>query len=259
MHPALYSWRDELSDAIVRWLALVCGGAVLSLAVAQIFQPQSGPRVARPVGPAWVDIEKPFPAFALSIPEAADAPASYAVRRNRDGGGRKDILGLGDADGADPYLRVEVYRPGSEISRFATPTVIIAADAAALGTVDLRPSAEPLPTKFGPMTVMSFETARGTPRQCLGFVRSYADPMLQLSGWFCRGGEVIDRATLACALDRLTLISAGSQPTVGALFADAELHRSYCGQHDPILAATPKYHLLWKALESRPKLRRIDQ
>jgi hypothetical protein len=259
MHPALYSWRDELSDAIVRWLACVCGAAFLAIAVAHLVQPQPVRYVAKPAPPEWVDIEKPFPAFALSVPEAADAPASYAIKRNRVGGGRKDILSLGDSDGADPYLRVEVYRPGSEISRFAAPTVAIAADAAALGPVDLRQSAEPLPTKFGPLTILTFNTAHGTPRQCLGFVRSYEDPMLQLSGRFCRGGEAIDRATLACALGRLTLLSAGSEPKVGALFADAELRRSYCGQRDPILAATPKYHLLWKALEIRPLLRRIDR
>jgi hypothetical protein len=40
------------------------------------------------------------------------------------------------------------------------------------------------------------------------------------------------------------------------LFAQAELHRSFCGQHDPILASTPKYRLLWKALATRPEPRR---
>ena len=75
---------------------------------------------------------------------------------------------------------------------------------------------------------------------------------MQLSGWFCQGGtEFVEQSTLACALDRLTLLSAGSEPKVGALFAQAELNRSYCGQRDPILAATPKYHLLWKALANR--------
>ena len=54
------------------------------------------------------------------------------------------------------------------------------------------------------------------------------------------------------ALDRLTLLSAGSEPRVGALFADAELRRSYCGQRDPILAPTPKHQLLWKALGVDP-------
>ena len=90
-------------------------------------------------------------------------------------------------------------------------------------------------------------------------MRAYDDPMLQMSGWFCRGGEPIQPNTLACALDRLSLLSAGSEPKVGALFAQAELNRSFCGQHDPILAATPKYKLLWKALARRPEPRRIGR
>ena len=49
---------------------------------------------------------------------------------------------------------------------------------------------------------------------------------------------------LACALDRLTLLSAGSAPKGGALFALAELNCNFCGQLDPILTATSKYHLL---------------
>ena len=73
---------------------------------------------------------------------------------------------------------------------------------------------------------------------------------------FCQGGtEFIEQSILACALDRLTLLAAGSEPKLGALFAQAELNRSYCGQRDPILAATPKYHLLWKALAKRAEPR----
>ena len=107
---------------------------------------------------------------------------------------------------------------------------------------------------------MSFVTSKGMPRRCLGFVRTYSDPRLQLSGWFCQGGaEFIEQSTLACALDRLTLLAAGSEPKVGALFAQVELNRSYCGQRDTILAATPKYHLLWKALATRPQPRRIGR
>ena len=78
-----------------------------------------------------------------------------------------------------------------------------------------------------------------------------------MSGWFCRRGEFIERATLACALDRLTLLSAGSEPKVGALFAKAELHRTFCGQRDPILASTPAFKQLWQALATRPLARRI--
>ena len=259
MHPALHSWREELPALFVRLLAYVGGLALLSIAAADFFQPPPVKSAVTPVHrPAWIEVERPFPAFALAIPEASDQPESYAIRRHAAGGGRKDILGLGNPDGLTPYLQVEIYRPGSEISRFAKPAKAIAEDAAGMEPINLTPAAEPLPSKFGPLSVIAFDTAKGAARHCLGFVRAFADPRLQLSGWFCQGGgDFVRQSTLACALDRLTLLSAGSEPKVGALFAKAELNRDFCGQRDPLLAATPKYHLLWKALATRPAPRRI--
>jgi hypothetical protein len=260
MHPALHSWREELPSTFVRLLAYLGGLLVLSIAAAHVFQSAPTTHAAPGKRPAWTEIERPFPAFALSIPEAADLPSNYAIRRHNEGGGRKDILSLGEPDSVSPYLQIEIYRPGSEIPRFAAPKATIVAAAAALGPVALRRDEEPLASKFGPLAIVAFETSKGTPRRCLGFVRTYDDPMLQMSGWFCQGGpDFIERSTLACALDRLTLLSAGSEPKVGALFAQAELNRSFCGQHDPILASTPKYKLLWKALATRPEPRRIGR
>jgi hypothetical protein len=252
MHPALNSWREQLPSTFVRMLAYLGGITLLSIGAAQIFQ--SRPAI-NPISaidrPPWIEIEKPFPAFALSIPEAAGMPSHYAIMRNRDGGGRKDVLSLGEPDGTAPYLQVEVYRPGSEIRRFARPEAEIAKGAAGLGPAQLG-RGEPLNSKFGSLSIVPFAATKGTPRHCLGFVRAYENPLLQLSGWFCQGGEdFIDRATLACALDRFTLLSSGSEPKAGALFAQAELRRSFCGQRDPILAPTPKYQLLWKAAEAR--------
>ncbi|MGH6726098.1 MAG: hypothetical protein ACREB8_06085 [Pseudolabrys sp.] len=259
MHPALHSWREELPATVVRLLAYLGGIAVLSMVAAQYFRSQPPSHAAPIQRPEWIEIERPFPAFALAIPEAVDVPASYAIRHHAMGGGRKDILTLGEPDGVAPYLRVEIYRPGSELIRFPAATDAIAAAASALGPVALKRE-EPLASKFGPLTVVPFETSKGAPRHCLGFVRDFDDPRLALSGWFCRGGaDFIERSTLACALDRLTLLSAGSEPKVGAMFAQAELNRSYCGQRDPILAPTPKYHLLWKALATRPEPRRIGR
>ena len=107
---------------------------------------------------------------------------------------------------------------------------------------------EPLASKVGPLSIVAFETSKGIARNCLGFVRAYDDPRMQLSGWFCHGGaEFIERGTLACALDRLSLLAAGSEPKIGALFAQAELNRSFCGQRNPLLAPTPKHRALWKA------------
>jgi hypothetical protein len=264
MHPALYSWREQLPATLVRMLAYLGGITVLSIGAALIFQSRPAINAINPSGrPQWVEIEKPFPAFALAIPEAAGVPSHYTILRNRAGAGRKDILSLGEPDGAAPYLQVEVYRPNSEIRHFARPEAEIAKAAAGLGPTQLG-RGEPLDSKFGSLSIIPFAATQSTPRHCLGFVRAYDEPRLQLSGWFCQGtkfggADFIDRSTLACALDRLTLLSAGSEPKVGALFAQAELHRSFCGQRDPILTPTPKYQLLWKAAASRPEPRRIGR
>lgn len=251
MHPALYSWRDDLPALFVRLLAYGGGLTLLSTVAAHFFQsPPVMEAIAPPHRSEWVEIEKPFPAFALSIPEAADVPSQYAIRRHDEGGGRKDILSLGQADGVAPYLQVEIYRPGVEQARFADPLTEITTAAAALGPADVTAESELLPSKFGALRIVDFAASKGVPRKCLGFVRIYDDPRLQLSGWFCQGakfggGDFIERSTLACALDRLTLLAAGSEPKVGALFAQAELNRSYCGQHSPLMAPTPKHRALW--------------
>jgi len=260
MHPALHSWREELPAHFVRALAYVGGCAVLSIAAVQFFQ---SPPVKTAIAPVdrseWIEIERPFPAFALAIPEAGGQPSGYAIRRHAEGNGRKDILTLGDPNAATPFLQVEIYRPGSEPVAFAGPAAEVASGAAAMGPLSMTPDTEPLASKFGPLSLVSFETAYGAPRRCLGFVRAYDDPNLRLSGWFCQGGEFVARSTLACALDRLTLLAAGSEPKVGALFAQAELNRSFCGQREPLLAATPKYRVLWQALATRPEPRRIGR
>ena len=151
--------------------------------------------------PDWIEVERPFPAFALSIPEAADMPASYVIRRHSEGGGRKDILTLGEPDSVSPYLQVEIYRPGSEISRFADPKAAIITEAKALAPIEVQRAGEPLASKFGPLAIVSFSPSKGTPRHCVGFVRTYGDPRLQLSGWFCQDGTefIAQRQNTVCS------------------------------------------------------------
>lgn len=247
MHPALRDWREDLHATFLRLLAYVCGLAVLSIAAAHVFRPPPDDVmvVSKPRAD-WIEVERPHPAFELTIPEAADVPPSYSIRRHRTGNGRKDILGLGDPNGTGPYLRVEVYRPGSEIETFKDPIDEIAARTTDMRIEGLRSSDEPLPSKFGPMSIVTFDTV---PHRCVGFVRSYDDPRLEIVGWFCQGGtEPIECGMLTCALDRFALISAGSEPKVGALFARVELQRQFCGQRSTLLAPTPKYKMLWAAL-----------
>ena len=246
MHPTLHCWREELPSTLVRVLVYLGGVAVLSIAAAQVFQSAPVMNAIMPIHHSeWIEIERPFPAFALSIPEAADVPFRYAIRRHAQGGGRKDILALGEADGLAPHLQVEIYRPGGETRRFADPRAEIVESAAALGPIEMDQADEPLASKFGPLAIVAFEASKGSARHCLGFVRAYDDPLLQLSGWVCQGGaDFVERSTLACALDRLTLLSAGSEPKVGALFAQAELNRSFCDQRNSLLAPTQKHRAL---------------
>jgi len=60
-------------------------------------------------------------------------------------------------------------------------------------------------------------------------------------------------STLSCPLDRLTLLAAGNDSKVGALFAQAELRRNFCGQRNILMAPTPKYRALWKAIAERQR------
>jgi hypothetical protein len=261
VHPALYSWREELPSIVSRVCAYLSGTALLSVAAAQFFQSSPAIDAINPVHrSAWITIERPFPAFALEIPEAAGVPASYAIRRNVDGGGRKDILTLGEANSAAPFLAVEIYRAGREMTDFVAPQDDLASRAAEAGPSSEPRVQTPLPSKFGPLSIATYDLTEPPVRHCLGFLRDFDDPPLQLSGRFCQGGaDFIERSTLACALDRLTLLSAGSEPKIGALFARAELNRRFCGERDPILAPTPKYKLLWQALATRPEPRRLGR
>jgi len=265
LHPALHSWREELPATFVRVSAYLCGIGLLSIAAAELFQ--STP-VIEPINPAhrseWIAIERPLAAFALDIPEAAGVPASYVIRRNVEGGGRKDILTMGEAQDAAPFLEVEIYRPGRELGHFADTDDDLAAHAAEAGAIAAQRQDEPLQSKFGTLSILAFDVTAPALRHCLGFLRDFDDPtaatpLLQLSGRFCQGSGYVGRSTLACALDRLTLLAAASEPKIGALFAHAELNRHFCGERDPIIAPTPKYKLLWQALATRPEPRRIGR
>jgi hypothetical protein len=253
VHPALHSWRDEMPTAFVRGLAILCGLTVLSVFSAWIAQSPKAIRIIKPIHQTeWIAVERPFPAFTLSIPEANDVPASYGLRRHATGGGREDILSLGEPEGVTPFFQVEIYRPGSEIKHFNDPAREIAAQTSELSSDAVVLAQDPLESKFGPLTIGAFDITRGGPRHCLAFMRIYDDPRLRISGRFCQGGtDFVDRSTLACALDRLSLLSAGSEPKIGALFAKAELHRAFCGERNPLLMPTPAHRALWSKTAQR--------
>jgi hypothetical protein len=196
----------------------------------------------------WIEVNKPFPAFALALPHF-DAPR-YASWRHIDGGGRKDVMTFGDFGSAGATAVIELYRPGDESESEPEMTASIP---------ELRLSsglAGTIETKFGWVAVEPFtDRAPGGERRCLRLSHSFEEPRFEFSGWFCNAGEeLIDRRMIACALDRLTLVAAGSEPKLGALFARAELKRTFCGQQGVLVAATPKRND-WIDAARDPRLR----
>jgi hypothetical protein len=151
---------------------------------------------------------------------------------------------------------VEIYRPGKELTRFGDPLAEVSARAVELGNTSQFAPAPAVSTKFGDVALVDFVAARDNRiRHCVGFVRAFGDPLLQIAGWYCKGSdEIIDYQKIVCALDRLSVIAAGSDPKVAALFAAAELQRKFCKEKPVLRGATLKRND-WIEAGRDPKLR----
>jgi hypothetical protein len=238
VHPALINFAAEFHAICVRLLAYLCGVGALALIAADLF---SGPtldtvEVAVPLRhrDAWAAAVRPQPAFAAPVSDFASQSESYEVFRHAQGGGRKDILRWSAALSEAPLSQIELYRPGTELVAFGPPAAEIAARVAQ-GLNDAVQAAGVIETKFGPVALVGFVShASGKPQPCIGFAHSFDTPRMQISGWSCQGESAqAQRQAIACALDRLTMLSAGNDPKVAELFARAELRRAGCHATPP--------------------------
>jgi hypothetical protein len=230
----------EFRGAMVRILAYLCAIGALSLIAAALFKhPQAGDVSHAPPRPAWLDVDNPWPAFELAIPGFGEGETHYAIRRHLAGGGRKDILSFGELGKTQRFISFEIYRAGSEIGDFGPAADDVRALAAEHGRVSTMQTAMPIPTKFGRLQTFEFGIDPFSSYNCIGFTRSFDAPRVQIGGLSCNMNLLVDRSAMSCALDRLTLMSAGSAPELARLFARAELKRSFCGQRDHLLYATP--------------------
>jgi hypothetical protein len=249
LKPVSRSVPGDIRATFVRILAYMGGLGFLAMAAASFFRTELGvAAISPPPRPDWITVDRPHAAFELQMPEWASLNADYAILRRVADGGRKDVLSWGQPAAGGPYVMVEIYRPGSAGEPFIdAPSEIAARILPFTVTDDVKPAGH-LDSKFGPVPLVDFAIAaqgkdneHSKPRRCLGFVRPFEHPLMQISGWYCSPGEeVVDRALLACALDRLTMLSAGGDADVATLFARAEIRRTFCGQRSPILAATPE-------------------
>jgi hypothetical protein len=241
VQPALNSISVDIRATFVRMFAYIGGLAILAVMAASFFQEPRGVAAIKPVPlPTWTAVERPYPAFELLMPELDGSAFNYAIMRRRGDGARKDVLTWGEATGPQPYVLVEIFRPGAKAESFLDAASEIATRIIAYTVSEDVKRAGEIDSKFGPVPLVDFAIApRGQVHRCLGFARPFDDPAMQIAGWYCSAGpEVVDRVTLGCMIDRLTLVNGDSQ--TAAFFARAEIKRTFCGQRSPILAATPE-------------------
>jgi len=239
----------EFHAVLLRVTAYGCALAATGLIGAEVMTRTS--LVADAVDTEWVEVNRPFPAFALAMPEFDEQ--RYTIWRHAEGGGRKDVITFGSPGSSGATAMIELYRAGGE------PEVADADITAGVGQLRLSTRLalpNTVDTKFGEVAVAPFtDSAPSGARQCLRFSRGFEAPRFEIAGWFCNAGEeLVDRRIIACAIDRLSLLAARSEPKLGALFARAELKRTFCGQQSVYVAATPKRHD-WLEAARDPRLR----
>ena len=237
MYPLLVNFAEEFRATSVRLLAYVCGVGALALIAADLFSGAMIDTVEAAVPlrhrDSWTPAVRPQPAYAAPVADFSGRSESYEILRHAEGG-RKDILRWSAAAAEAPLSQLELYRPGTELVAFAPPAAEVAARAT-FGRADTVQAAGVIETKFGPVALLRFSTeVSGKPRPCIGFAHSFDAPRLQISGWTCQGDTTqVQRQSIACVLDRLTMLSAGNDPKVAELFARAELRRIGCSHAPP--------------------------
>jgi hypothetical protein len=246
----------EFRAAMVRIFAYLGAiGAMTLIATELVRQPQTAGMSEPAPRPAWIEVDKPWPAFELSMPGFGDDDVRYAIRRHGEGGGRKDILSFGELGRTQRFVSFEIYRAGREIGSFGRAADDVRKLGAEHGRVTGLQSAMPIESKFGELQTFEFGIGPFSGYNCIGFLRNFNGARVQIGGLSCNMKLLVDRSAISCALDRMALMSAGSDPDIARLFARAELKRNFCGLRDHLLYATPKRPGDLSSAEPRPRLR----
>ena len=231
IHPALTSFADECYATLARLIAYVGALALFVIVGAHFFDQWQFDTATEPADqPGFTLAQRSRPAFAVNSLDFLEESESYEVFRH-PAGGRKDVFHWGQP-GEKPAAELEIYRPGGEFDptepRAANLAVRMAAEASQEGPPELE-TAGVIDSKFGSMALLRRPGHADAARSCLGFIKQFDDPALQISGWSCQGATLAARrSAIGCVLDRLTLLASGNEPKLAELFARAELRRSGC-------------------------------
>lgn len=229
IHPALHSFADECTAVIGRLLAYVGALALVAIAGNRILAdlPAFWEGAAPASRPGWRLTAHSHPAFAVAQVDSSLKTETYDIFRHPEGG-RKDIIGWATASNQKPVAELELYRPGTK-TREGGPAISGIADRMDSDERRDVESAGVIDTKFGDVSLLRFTDASTDRGPCLGFVKDFSRADLRISGWSCQAGPPpIRRAAISCMLDHLILLTAGNDPKLAELFAQAELKRGAC-------------------------------
>ena len=234
-HPALTSFADECCGALARLVAYVGALVLFGIAGLHFWDQLQFEAATEPVDqPGFTLAARSRPTFAVSSLDRPEQSEAYDIFRH-PAGGRKDVFHWGPA-GEKPVAELEIYRPGGE----AAPAQPFAADLAARMASGEPRELEPagvVDSKFGTVTLLRLSGSLDPAKSCLGFIKRFAEPTLQISGWSCQGATLPARRTaIGCILDRLTLLASGNEPKLAELFARAELKRGSCAPNAAVSA-----------------------
>jgi len=227
IHPVLISAADEVCGTLARVTAYVLVLALLGILGLAFCDQLPRPEASAPASGGWTVAHRSHPAYAVSRLDIDEKSEAYEIIRHPQGG-RRDILRWA-RPGDKPTAELEIYRPGAEADA-APARAALAARMPSPGTSDLE-SAGVIDSKFGTFALFRpVSASRGIKDSpCLGFLKRIDDPVLQISGWSCQGTSIsMRRAAVGCLLNRLTLLAAGNDLRLAALFARAELRRGGC-------------------------------
>ena len=252
IHPALNSFAEKCFGTLARLVAYVGVLALPAMAGLHLWN-ESAAETAEPAAKVgWGLASRSHPAFAVSSVDLLEKTMTYEIFRHPEGG-RKDVLRWA-VQGEKPVAELEIYRPGGEFIFSDVSGTEIAArmdpQTDLQGSLGLE-AAGVIDSKFGPVALLRVSGNANAPNTCLGFIKQFGAPPLQISGWTCQGeGVPARRAAIGCMLSRLTLLTAGNEPKLAELFARAELKRGNCA-----VATTTATSVDWVTGTENPRLR----
>jgi hypothetical protein len=204
-------------------------------------------------GPIWTEIHHPLAFYDLTGTDLSKLPSVLRARRREPDGAREDVMTFGRLGAAGAYLQLSLLRAGQALPDGRQD----AEDGLADGLARLASAQNRTATRIRPAAPMDtrlgrFETADlllwdgGTATPCLGFRSGGA--VLQVSGFACGApGRPMGRAALACAIDRIDLVSAGDDDALRAFFVAAERRSggTCLGERDIAAVRRPGRGLGW--------------